>query len=296
MLGHVAFGHKRYSPARAFQAMGQSRAKRHGAIRFRTILSDGVKLDGLYLPPKQQRDDRLPVLISHGWVEVKELYVWHALRLAANGHPVLLYDHRGHGRSSGDLVSFGIHERHDVSAVLDGAAERGWIGRRVIGFGHSMGGSTLIQSAVFEERLVGLLVSSPYSDLRTAIRSYHRSHCPFLSLEWGMRGIEDVARKRGIDIDRADTVRAARHVAAPALVLYAPKDFLLEPEHHAQPVIEAMPQEKVQSLAVPGANHFDLCQRRWPGLCDRIDGFLAEVSERACADGAVAAEPRGTQA
>ena len=48
-----------------------------------------------------------------------------ALRLAQEGWQCVLVDLRGHSRSTGPQIYFGLQEAHDLSQLLDELARRG---------------------------------------------------------------------------------------------------------------------------------------------------------------------------
>lgn len=101
------------------------------------------------------------VVLSHGWTNARA--VWHpvAQRLVAAGHRVVLYDQRGHGRSTlGDdplsIDRFG----DDLACVLDGLDVRD-----AVLVGHSMGGFTDMSFACrhpgpLAERVRGMVLVS----------------------------------------------------------------------------------------------------------------------------------------
>jgi 3-oxoadipate enol-lactonase len=86
---------------------------------------------------------RAPFVFAHGWMGDRRWWEPVAARLAALGHAVVLYDHRGHGRSSRagpfDVATLARDLARLVDALeLDGA----------IVAGHSMGGVVAQQLAL----------------------------------------------------------------------------------------------------------------------------------------------------
>jgi pimeloyl-ACP methyl ester carboxylesterase len=97
--------------------------------------ADGAELDVLVAGPATGPT----VMLSHCWTGAKELWAPVARRLVADGHRVVLYDQRGHGRSTfGDGTATVDRLGDDLLAILEatGATE-------VVLAGHSMGGMTV---------------------------------------------------------------------------------------------------------------------------------------------------------
>jgi pimeloyl-ACP methyl ester carboxylesterase len=108
------------------------------SLRVRT--SDGAELDVLVAG----RDRGPTVVLPHCWTGAKELWAPVARRLVAEGHRVVLYDQRGHGRSTmGDGTTTVDRLGDDLLAVL-----RATDSTDVVLAGHSMGGMTIQAFAV----------------------------------------------------------------------------------------------------------------------------------------------------
>ena len=104
---------------------------------------DGVRLEGSFV--RAQSGSEACVMVLHGIGDSRRGTAGFAPMLVGAGYSVLLPDSRGHGKSGGDLVTYGLVEKFDV---LDWA---GWMQthgcRRIYGLGESLGGAVLIQAA-----------------------------------------------------------------------------------------------------------------------------------------------------
>jgi pimeloyl-ACP methyl ester carboxylesterase len=114
----------------------------------------GVALAG------EEAGDGVPVVLLHGLTATRRYVVMGSRALERSGHRVVLYDARGHGRSSPapDPAAYGYEAlAADLLAVLD---ERG-IERAVLG-GASMGAHTIVRLALDHgDRVAGLIVITP---------------------------------------------------------------------------------------------------------------------------------------
>jgi len=85
-----------------------------------------------------------PVVMAHGWTSSRAVWAPVARRLVAAGHPVVLYDQRGHGESTPGRDRFSVERLgDDLAAVLTALDVRG-----AVLAGHSMGGITVMAAAV----------------------------------------------------------------------------------------------------------------------------------------------------
>lgn len=120
------------------------------------------------------RDDRLTVVLAHGWTLTRDSWLPVVEPLVASGVRVVTYDQRGHGGSSALRGETSVRVLgDDLASVLDVVAPRGPV---VLG-GHSMGGMTVMAYAGlhpddFRSRVVGVvLVSTSADDLKNRLRA-----------------------------------------------------------------------------------------------------------------------------
>lgn len=84
-----------------------------------------------------------PVVFAHGWTNNRSVWLPVAREVAAGGHPVVLYDQRGHGASTLGSDPLGIERLGDDLAQLLEQLDL----RDVVLVGHSMGGFTIMSFA-----------------------------------------------------------------------------------------------------------------------------------------------------
>lgn len=113
----------------------------------RTVITDdGAELDVLVAGPAHAP----LVVLPHCWTGTKEMWAPVARRLLEGGHRVVLYDQRGHGRSTIGSGPMSIDRLGaDLLAVLDDVG-----GTDLVLAGHSMGGMTVQALAVNHPEVV----------------------------------------------------------------------------------------------------------------------------------------------
>jgi pimeloyl-ACP methyl ester carboxylesterase len=262
----------------------RKKARQRGGRSFTVNSHDSTRLAAWFSPatprpdidPSQPR--RLPIVLSHGWCEVKEFHFHRAQRLNDLGHDVVLFDHRGHGRSGGRYVTFGVRERGDLQCVADAAIDRGFIQPPMVTLGFSLGASTVLQHAPLDPRVAGVIAFAPFSDFRAAILSFRDCLAPWMNTAWLLRGFEHATREHGFELDDATTLHAMRSIKAPVLMVEAGRDRNLPPCDHTQKLIPHKTRGPIEVFRVPSASHRSLCHTCWPGLDERVAAFCDLVA------------------
>ena len=120
---------------------------------------DGVEL---YMKKETAPDNKAIVVIVHGLCEHQGRYDYFAEKLHAAGYGTYRFDHRGHGRSQGEMPNYGCYHEilDDTNVIVDLAiAENPHI--PVYLLGHSMGGFavSLYGAKYPDKKLRGIVTS-----------------------------------------------------------------------------------------------------------------------------------------
>src|SRR5262249_6535459 len=131
---------------------------------------DAIPLDGWLLLPSSEIAERRPIVVVHGkGVDRTREAHEHLLEIAAglvrHGHPVLLFDLRGCGRSGGDHYTLGANEVRDAGGAIDYLERRGMATDGVDLLGYSMGGATVLLDAPGEPLVRAVAEDSGYAEL-----------------------------------------------------------------------------------------------------------------------------------
>ncbi len=190
-----------------------------------------------------------------------ELY---ALALVKMGYRVVMVDLRGHGRSTGDRITFGATESRDMVQVLDALQGKGLITGPVGAMGISYGASLAICWAAIDPRVRAVVAMEPFSSIRETNEAV-RMILGTLSLNpfFSDRDLQDIGDRVGrlghFDPDCASPLAAITWTQTPVLLIHGLKDTFLPPAHSIR-LHNAAPDHS-RLLLVPGANHFDLWLR-----------------------------------
>ena len=114
------------------------------------------------------------ILVIHG-IYARSLWMMGpAKTLAEAGYRTVLVDLRGHGRSTGEFLTFGIQEAADLSQVIDSLEQRGLIAGKLGVYGISYGATTSIHLAGRDPRVQAVVAVAPFSTMRDEVPQFAR--------------------------------------------------------------------------------------------------------------------------
>lgn len=137
-----------------------------------TIPSGDHELLGWLLTPSDPGRRPL-VLLAHGWGANYGALLQLAGPLVVSGHPVLLFDIRGHGRNEAVPYVTVRHFRDDVMAAVRYAAER-FPDRRLVLVGHSLGGAAAVLAAAMGAPVDGVVTIAAPANVLEVTADYLR--------------------------------------------------------------------------------------------------------------------------
>ena len=172
------------------------------------------------------------IVMAHGITENRANMFKYASIFQDCGCDMLLYDHRGHGKSDGDQLSGSYFEGKDVlEAVKFLENEKGLSPKQIGLIGESWGAAAVLNAAAQNDQLAFTLADSPYSSWNDAIvyradkqfGSWVRAFIPgaYAWVEW--RG--------DIDMDGASPENSASEIAIPTLLVHSSIDTITLPSH-----------------------------------------------------------------
>ena len=187
----------------------------------------------------------------------------------------MLVDLRGHGRSGGEYLTYGVVESHDISQLLDAVARRAPLGPGGR-YGYSYGAAVAIQLARRDPRVRAVVAMSAFSTLRGVVRDYETRLLPgvadVLPDSYVQGAVDEAGSMARFDPDMASPLQAVRHLRAPLLLLHGTADRRV-PFRHALALAHAA-GGRARLIPVLGATHGSIladpggsCDaRRWRGL------------------------------
>lgn len=168
------------------------------------------------------------VLVLHGIRSDKTSVAGLARQIAEEGFRSVLPDLPGHGRSTGDWLTYGVREAGALAALLDELGRRGLLKGQVGIVGISYGGAVAIQLAAVDARIRAVVSVAPFSSLRSVVPSYVEQYVPLLGKlvldSFIQRGVDQAGALGQFDPDAASPLKAISRTRAPILLVHGRKD------------------------------------------------------------------------
>jgi len=195
-------------------------------------------------------EPRATVLVLHGIRDSREsMRGWGEL-LAGAGMRAVLVDLRGHGRSTGDVLSYGVFDARDLASVVDGLEARGLRAGRVGALGISYGAAVAIEWAGRDARVDRVVAIAPFASLAEVVPGYTPVPVPDL---FASRAIALAGRWGGFDPDEASPRSAIAHTAARVLLFHGTEDERIAPRQSGE--LLAAARDHAELVLVDGASH-----------------------------------------
>lgn len=237
------------------------------------VVPSAYPLRGWLLEPRPGGPDHAPaVVLTHGWAANAGVLVGLAAALVQRGHPVLLYDVRGHGRSEDAPWVTVRHFRDDAEAAARWMAER-FPDRPIALAGHSMGGAAAVLAAAAGAPVAAVALLAAPADVLEVTAGYIRERgFPGALMVWLFRPFWRLRIRE--PYHRLIPERRLTELAVPVLVVQPGADRRV-PEDHARRLGRAAGTEV---HLVEGAGHTEVLDH--PETRRLLERFLDEIEGR----------------
>lgn len=155
-------------------------------------------------PTRYTSAPRGTAVLLHGYsLDQGRMVPW-AFRLAQEGWRCVLLDLRGHGKSTGDRIYFGLVEARDLGQLLDQLASDRQLVEPVIAIGESYGGALALRWKSVEPRVRRVVAITPYAVLSHAVmnmRQYNASFVPAFLVKLALKHLPQVLHADAPELD-----------------------------------------------------------------------------------------------
>ena len=207
--------------------------------------------------PPDAEAPRGTILVLHGVVSSGRYMLPHARRLAQQGYRAVLVDLRGHGKSDGQFLTYGVHESDDLVRVIDALEERRLVAGHLGVMGVSYGATTAIHLAGKDPRIESVVAIAPFSTMRDVVPDFGRTVLPgvgsLVSDQALDAGVDAAGRQGDFDPNLSDACAAIRKTEAPVLIIHGEEDWMV-PTYHGKRLHEADP-DHTQLVLLPWTGH-----------------------------------------
>ncbi len=196
----------------------------------KSFQSGKLTLQAWYFENKKSKN--CGVILVHGIGATRWRILKYAPLFWTRGCHIFTFDHRKHGESSGEYVTYGFHEKYDLKAAVEFFQNLSGLPRKKIGiFGESFGAATALQYAALGEPIAFVIAESSYQDLDTIVGkraevlygSYVKIFIPLTYLFVEFRADMKVAQ--------TSPLLAAEKIVVPTLLIHSATDTYTPPSH-----------------------------------------------------------------
>lgn len=239
---------------------------------------DGTELRGWKVRPSAPTGDW--VLLFHGISDNRTGVLGHAEFLLRRGYSVVMMDSRAHGKSGGDMVTYGWKERYDTVAITNALYSSESV-RHLDALGVSMGAAIALQSAAVEPRIEAVAAEDPFASLREVTYDYAGLDVsPLLGMTLfrlaPIMALDALQKAGGFNPDEMSPVKAVAGRPFPVLLICGTRDAII-PCRHAEQIYRAASGPK-QLWIVDGAEHASALGRAPAEYENRVIEFFERWS------------------
>lgn len=213
---------------------------------------DGLTLYSRYL--KNENQQNKAVILAHGYRTDSDKMGDYAKFYYNQGFDILIPDARGHGKSEGDYIGYGWHDRIDYLGWIDVLIEKYEINDIVL-HGNSMGAATVLMVSGEElpPQVRGIIADSGYTSVKEELTHqlkhlYQLPAFPLLDFTSLMTKV-----RSGFNFEEASALEQVKENELPLFIIHGDKDKLV-PTEMAYEIYEVAGGEK-EIWIVPGAGH-----------------------------------------
>jgi pimeloyl-ACP methyl ester carboxylesterase len=221
----------------------------HGRRHFR--FSFGAALPGK--PNEWTPAPRGTVVLLHGHgVGLFAMAPW-ALCLAQEGWRCVLVDLRGHGKSTGRRIYFGVLEARDLSQLLDTLARDSQLAPPVAAIGESYGAALALRWKTVESRVDRVVAIAPFAALSNAVLNIRHEYARWLPPALIKAGLKKLPAALNVEPGELDTTTVLARSPVAALFVVGTEDKITPLADVRKLYEEAAPGS--EWIVVPGATH-----------------------------------------
>lgn len=178
------------------------------------------------------REERPIVVYLHANASDKNEGMYFRRFYAQRNLSVCTFDMTGCGKSDGEHISLGVHEKHDLSAVIDHLRSLGY--KKIGLWGRSMGAATVILYLAEHTDIACAVCDSSFSSLDDVIDHLAANEIgvPGCLVGYAKYRINNhLIAKHGFQISDLNIEEAAKKCKTPILLIHGSRDSFIVPEH-----------------------------------------------------------------
>ena len=213
------------------------------------------------------------VVLLHGYALAQFTMMPWALQLAQEGWRCVLVDLRGHGKSSGKRIYYGLQETQDLSQLLDRLAQDGQLREPVAALGESYGAVMALRWQAVESRVRTVVAIAPYASLSNAVLNLRSEYAGWLPVAFLHAGLKKLPGVWGTTAAELDTTTVLSRHPVRALFVAADADEIAPVSEVRQ--LSALAAPGSQLVVVPRSTH-ETVTYRFADLVEPVTAWLLD--------------------
>jgi pimeloyl-ACP methyl ester carboxylesterase len=209
------------------------------------------------------------VVLLHGYGLAQFSMAPWAIRLAEQGWRCVLVDLRGHGKSTGDKIFFGIRETNDLSRLLDVLETDHQLALPVAVMGESYGAAVGLRWAGVEPRVKSTVAIAPFVVLSNAVMNIRRDYVGWMPAFIVRAGAAKIPYVIGVEPGALDSTYVLRQHPVKALIIKGGMDTIMPDDEMGTLFKLTLPGSKL--VSVPLGTHESVTY-----FFDVLDGPVSE--------------------
>ena len=184
-----------------------------------------------------------------------------------------VFDFEGTGKSEGDYISLGYHEKNQVRNIVDFVEKYPGVGKIGL-WGRSMGAATSLIYTSMDNRIKAIVADSPFGDLRKLVKEIvlNQIKFPGFLLEGAISIIgKSVKSRNGMDINGIKPIEDVKKCDVPIIFIHATDDDVV-PYHHSEDLFNNY-NGKIKELKSVSGGHNG---KRPISLMEYVGNFFAK--------------------
>jgi len=238
---------------------------------------DGIDLQGYFLAAKEPSNKI--VVFAHGYLgNAFDMGLFGQYYYETLGYNLFTPDLRGHGKSGGDYIGFGWHDRLDLIEWVDLLIEREGENSEIILHGLSMGAASVLMASgeKLPEQVKGIIADSPYTSVYDLFayqlkRMYSLPDKLFLP----MTSIV-TKQKANYSLTEASAINQVKKATVPILYIHGEGDTFV-PTYMAEQLYDMTKSEK-EIIMFPEANHGESVVMHRQLFFETVTNFVRKVT------------------
>lgn len=233
---------------------------------------NGYKINAMVIRPYQAKRF---IIFSHGVTESKISSMKYANLFLERGFNVVIYDQQRHGKTGGNITSYGFFEKFDLQAVVDWLFDQEGKNLFLGIHGESMGAATtLLYAGELNGRADFYIVDCPFSDLYELLLYQLKCEGKYLPARTLLPIGNLFLNLRGkFSIRHVSPITVVNRIKQPILFIHSEKDDYILP-HMTKDLFEQKQGAKMLFMAKNGGHAQSLNENR-RDYEEAIDTFLS---------------------